>query len=93
VRGTEISNRHFLDQMTSMCYCFSERNKEARLALLVGAAQPGLKRSVAGTTRKWRRKPLESLKTDSEMAMSRIPSAGNGNCSADSYHSRARANA
>ena len=69
--------------MTSVCYCFSERSKEARLVLLMGPRNEAL--AVGGeTTRKWRRKSLESLKADSGMAMSRVPVPGDENGSADS---------
>jgi hypothetical protein len=44
------------------------------------------------TTRKWRRKSLESLKTDSEMGISRVPVAGTRIDRRTPYHSRARAN-
>jgi hypothetical protein len=43
-----------------------------RLAFLISAARRGFGASERKATRKWRRKPLESLKMDSAMADSRL---------------------
>jgi hypothetical protein len=46
-----------------------QKDRQTRLALHVRGARPGLRRCGQETTRKSRRKPLKSLKTDSEMAI------------------------
>ena len=57
------------------------QNEAARLRSRFSWAPRDLRlwRSAEGTTRKWRRKSLESLKTDSEMAISPVPVVGNYN--------------
>src|ERR1700733_14321212 len=68
------------------------QNEAARLRSRFSWAPRDLRlwRSAEGTTRKWRRKSLESLKTDSEMAISPVPVVGNYNRTPN--HSRACAN-
>jgi hypothetical protein len=60
-------NRRFLAKSGEIGDGFSE-SRFARLTLPTGMAKPGLWRRVKKMTREWRRKPLKSLKTDSEMA-------------------------
>jgi hypothetical protein len=78
-------NRQVLDNLVGAKYCFSELPGQTRLALPMGGAQLGLRRSGLGMARKWRRKPLKSLKTDSEMAIRQLAVAGKQNRSDESH--------
>src|ERR1700733_11019510 len=62
---------NFLLSRLGCCIVF-QKVQEARLTLPVGDARPRLRRQEQGTTRKWRHKPLKSLKTDSQMANYRL---------------------
>jgi hypothetical protein len=53
--------------------------RRAEFALVTGGRATWLPEPKAGETRKWRRKPLESLKTDSGMAIRQLTAAGNEN--------------
>jgi hypothetical protein len=58
-------NRPFLDRRAGLYYCFFEAYDKDRVVLLIGPRARGFGGQRRGTTRKWRRKFLESLKTDS----------------------------
>src|ERR1700722_6722583 len=73
---------NFLPSRPRCCIVF-QKVQEARRTLPVGDARPRLRRQEQGTTRKWRHKPLKSLKTDSQMGNYRLAVDG-GNRSGES---------
>ena len=64
-------NRQFLAKSAGTWYCFSESRLSPADASRGGSATRALAPEKE-MDRKWRRKPLESLKTDSEMASRRL---------------------
>jgi hypothetical protein len=67
--GTPIEkNRQFLAKPATVVVLLFRNGDQLGWRFLAGAAGPGLRRRGQETTRKWLRKPLKSLKTDSEMA-------------------------
>jgi hypothetical protein len=81
-------NRQFLDKLVEAKYCFSEMPRANATGASHGRPTTRASALRTGMALKWRRKPLKSLKTDSEMAIRQLAVAGKQNRS-DECHVRA----